>query len=241
MLRGLLPSAQEDKKCPMDTRRGFEKVAQHEAFDEQYAHPPVQPGDKSRVWGVNSFALLPMFGGAFREDVAQQRGFRTPVPPSREKRTRSGLGLTVVDPDATATVPDFASRAKEEAAGVEASTAHSNAVILGKLFAKWVGNCTRAGKETQGLVDNALGYAGRCALEAGFRRCASRMGIPNSRASWFARYVPSGVGNAEWYLYEAIGITYLPAFFRVAPYRMAEGMPLSDDPRGSLAGQGYVY
>ena len=30
----------------------------------------TQPGDKSRVWGVNSFAALLMFGGAFCEDVA---------------------------------------------------------------------------------------------------------------------------------------------------------------------------
>ena len=145
MLRGLLPRVQEDEKGPMDTRRGFEKIAQHEAFEEQYAHLPVQPGDKFRVWGVNSFALLPMFGGAFREDVVQQCGLRTPVSTSRERHTRSGLWLTVVDPDATVTAPGFASHAKEEAACVEALAAHSDAVILGKLFVKWFGNCTRAG------------------------------------------------------------------------------------------------
>ena len=200
MLRGLAPNAQEEKKFPIDTRRGFEKIVEPKAPDSLHGLLPAQPDDESRVRGVNSFAVFPMFGGAFREDVAQRYGFRMPVSSRREKGAHSGLWLAVVDPDATATVPDFTSRAKEEAAGVEASAAHSNAVILGKLFAKWVGNCTRAGKETQGLVDNALGYAGRCALEAGFRRCASRMGIPNSRASWFARYVPSGVGNAEWYL-----------------------------------------
>ena len=32
-----------------------------------------------------------------------------------------------------------------------------------------------------------------------------------------------------------------PPFLRVAPYRMAEGMPHSDAIRGSLGGEGYVY
>ena len=51
MLGGLLPNVQDDKKFPMDTRRGFGKIAQHEAFDALHAHLPPQPDDKSRVWG----------------------------------------------------------------------------------------------------------------------------------------------------------------------------------------------
>ena len=225
----------------MDSCRCFEKIAHPVAFEELFAHMPVQPDDKSRVWGVNSFALLPMFGGAFREDVAQQCGARAPVSPYREERTHLGLWLTEVGPGATVAVPGFASHAKEERAGTEASTAHKNAAISGKLFAKWFGNCTHSGEETQVLVDNALGYANRYALEAGFRRCTSRLGIPNSRASWFARDVPSGPGTAEWGLCGAVGATYLPPFFRFAPYRMAEGMPRSDALHGSLSGQGYLY
>ena len=80
--------------------------------------------------------------------------------------------MTVVDPDATAAVPDVVSHVKEEADGVEASTAHANAAIPGKLFAKWFGDCTDASKETQVLVDNALKYANWYALGAGFRRCS---------------------------------------------------------------------
>ena len=90
-------------------------------------------------------------------------------------------------------------------------------------------------------MDNALAYADRYALEAGFRRFSSRLGVPNSRASWFARDVLAGAGNAEWPLYEAVGATYLPPFFRVAPCRLAEVMPRSDAFRGSLSGQGYLY
>ena len=148
ILRGFLPSVREDKEGPMDTRRGFEEIAQREAFEVRFAHLPVQPDDKFRVWGGDSFALLLTFGSVFREDVAQQCGFGTPVSSGREKRTRPGLWLTVVDPDATATASGFASHVEGGAAGVEASTAHSNAAVLGKSFAKWLGNCTRAGRET---------------------------------------------------------------------------------------------
>ena len=190
MLRGFLPNVQDDKKFPVHARRGFEKIAQPEAFDAQHAHSPAQPDDKSRVRGVNSSATLPTFGGVFREDVAQQCGFRLPISPSREKGVHSGFWLTVVGPGATASAPDFAPRVKGEAAGVEASAARANAGFLGKLFAKWFGNCASSDKETQVLVGNALGYADRYALEADFRRCTSRGGIPNSRASWFARDAP---------------------------------------------------
>ena len=225
----------------MDYRRGFEEIVHPETFEEPFARMPIQPDGKSRVWGANSFALLPMFRGAYREDVAQQCGFRMPVSPGREKRTHSGLRLTAAYPDAAAAAPGFVSHAKEGRGGIEASTVHTNAVILGKLFVQRFGNCTHSGEETQVLVGNALGYADRYALEAGFRRCTSRLGSPKSRASWFARDVPSGPGNAEWDLYEAGGVTYLPPFYCVAPYRVAEGMPRSDALCGSLSGQGYLY
>ena len=78
MLRGLLPSTAAAKKGPLGARRGFDKIVEAKAFDEQYGMLPVQPDDKSRVWGVNSFAVLPMCGGLFRENVAQQCGFRMP-------------------------------------------------------------------------------------------------------------------------------------------------------------------
>ena len=147
----------------------------------------------------------------------------------------------MVDPDATATAPGAVSRVKEEAAGHEASTAHANAVILGKLFAERSGNCASKGNETQVLVDNAPGYADRYALGAGIRRRTSRIGAPNSRAGWFVRDGPKSMGNAEWRLYDAAGEFHLPDFLCVAPYRMAEGMPRPDALRGSLCGEGYVY
>ena len=67
------------------------------------------------------------------------------------------------------------------------------------------------------------------------------MGIPSSRAGWPARDVPKSMGNAEWCFYEAVGALRLPPLLRVAPYRMAEGMPPSDALWGRLGGEGYVY
>ena len=84
-------------------------------------------------------------------------------------------------------------------------------------------------------------YADRCALEAGFRRRTSRMGVSNSRAAWFVRDVPKSMGNAERCFYEAADELRLPEFLRVAPRRMAEGTPSSEGLRGSSYGEGYAY
>ena len=65
MFRGFASNAKEDKKFLTDTRRGFEKIAEHEVFERPHSLSPIQPGGKSRVWGVNSFAGLPAFGGMF--------------------------------------------------------------------------------------------------------------------------------------------------------------------------------
>ena len=87
MLRGLAPNAQEGKKFPTDARRRFEKVAGNEALKRLHGLAPAQPSDKSRAWGVNSFAVSPVFGGMFREDVAQQCGFACRFRRPRERAT----------------------------------------------------------------------------------------------------------------------------------------------------------
>ena len=91
ILRGLAPYAQVDKEVPTDTRRGFEKIAEHVASERLHGLSPVQPADKSRVWGVNSFAAAPVFGGLLREEVAQQCGFRALASSFQVKGKHSGL------------------------------------------------------------------------------------------------------------------------------------------------------
>ena len=67
------------------------------------------------------------------------------------------------------------------------------------------------------LAGNALKYADRCALEAGFCRCASRAGVLNSRTGSFVRDVPKTSGDAKWCFYDAAGELHLPDSLRVAP------------------------
>ena len=126
---------------------------------------------------------------------------------------------------------------KEEAAGRDSSGVYTNAEILGRLFAKWFGSCASKGGETKVSVGNASKYADRYALEAGFRRRASRMGVPNARAAWFARDAPQSTGRAEGRFYEAASDLRLPDFLLVAPYRMVGGMPSSGSLWGSLYGE----
>ena len=133
MLRGLLPQVGGDKKAKANPRRGFDTIVDAKAFDVQHALVPVQPDDQSRVWGVNSFAVLPMFGRAFSEDAAQQSGFRMPAASFQEKGNHSGLWLAVVDPDAAVTVPGTVEHVKGEAKGREVTGVKENAEVLGKL------------------------------------------------------------------------------------------------------------
>ena len=62
LLRGMVPRDREDKSV-QKSRPGFVEIANEDCFDEQYDHLPVRPDEKSRAWGVNSFAALPMSGG----------------------------------------------------------------------------------------------------------------------------------------------------------------------------------
>ena len=116
MLRGRPPSSRE-VKAPSKGRIGFDDLVDKGVFERMRALIPAQPSDKYRVWGVKSFAVLPMFGGVYREDVAQQYGYRTPVSLRRERGTRSGLRSAVADPDATLAAPGVASYEKDAAAG----------------------------------------------------------------------------------------------------------------------------
>ena len=76
MLRGLRPAPPEDESAS-EAAPGLDPGA----FDQQYSHLPAQLSDKSRTWGVNSFAHMPATGGEARKGIAQQRGYRAPEAP----------------------------------------------------------------------------------------------------------------------------------------------------------------
>ena len=137
------------------------------------AFPAGRPGDKFLVWGVNFFAAAPMFEGALQQEVAQQCGYRTPSSSYREEGTNSGMWLAVADPGATVTVPGVAPDAEtDEATG--RSQVKANALLLGKVFASRLSNCSLAPSGMGDLAKNASQYSERYASEAGCRRRTSR-------------------------------------------------------------------
>ena len=68
-----------------------------------------------------------------------------------------------------------------------------NAELLGKLFAKRFGECTRKLGAAEPGVEKAREYSERYELESGFLRCA------NARMSLFSRGAPSSASAPEWY------------------------------------------
>ena len=130
MLRALTP-ASNTEKLPLTGRVGFDNLAHAEAFERLHGWIPAHPGDKSRVWGVNSFAALPVFGGKFDEEGAQQCGYRAPAASCKEKGAHSGFWLAVVDPDAVVTAPGSASFGKVGDANRGTSEVSRNADSVG--------------------------------------------------------------------------------------------------------------
>ena len=163
-----------------------------------------------------------------------------PAASRKGKGTHSGLRLAVVDPDAAVTAPGGASFGKVEDAGRGASEVSRNADISGKVFAERLGDCSRSPSASQDLVADARGYSGKYASEAGFRRCASRVGVPNTRASWFVRDVPEFLASPTWLLFETFRSMRIWGSRRVQSYRFAESPPWPEPLRGSLYNEGFA-
>ena len=104
-----------------------------------------------------------------------------------------------------------------------------------------LGDCPRSPSDSQDLVANAKGCADKYALEAGFRRCASRAGAPYTRASWFVRDVPDFMASPEWYLFGTFCSMRTRKLRRVQAYRFAARPPRPESLKGSLRNEGLVY
>ena len=85
-----------------------------------------------------------------------------------------------------------------------------NALLLGKVFASPLSDCTKAPSDTGDLVKNASQYSGTYKLKAGYRRCAARLGAPGYITSWCEFDAPQYIASPEWLLYEAIASLRLP-------------------------------
>ena len=236
----MAPCPQENKSGPT-SRPASDAIANKDCFDDQYGHLPVQPDDKSRVWGANSFAALPTFKGKLRADVAQLRGRRLPTVSNMEECANSGVLLWVSDPDVPVTVPGVLPNDVFDGGESASPSIMKNAEILGKMFAPRFVVCSLDPSASAQFVDNARKYAGGYALEAGFRRRASRLGVPNARSGFFVPDVPKNQTPPEWLVYSAIQSFRLPKDQQVQPYRFAECAPTPYSLRGSLEGGGFVY
>ena len=69
---------------------GVEAAVKESAFDARYGILPPQPDDKSRVWGANSYARLPAFGGKVTEAAPRQSGYRMPQSVNKEECAQLG-------------------------------------------------------------------------------------------------------------------------------------------------------
>ena len=210
-------------------------------FDEQFGQLPAQPDDMSRVSGVNSFAALPMFEGDFREEVAQQCGYRMPAAPDYEGGTNSGLWLAAADPGATVTAPGVAPSVAGKVIGGGRSEAQNNASLLGRVFVTRSSDCASNPSGAQELAQNARRSSERYALEAGFRLGSFRLAVPEARVSWFARDAPEAVSPLEWCLFSASSEFRLPEPQRLQPRRFAVRAPSPQTFRGTSEGGGFVY
>ena len=79
--------------------------------------------------------------------------------------------------------------------------------------------------DAQDLVTDAMRYADEYAAEAGFRRRASRLSVPNARVSWFVRDVPEYMASPAWYCFDAYPEKRTKKEHTVQSIRMAESAP----------------
>ena len=225
MLRGMAPCVQEYMSAQM-SRPGFVDIANKDGLDEQRSYIPVQPGAKSRVWGANSSAALPMFEGERRAEVAQRRRYRIPTLPDFEEGANSGVWVVASDPDATITAPAVMPDSGVSGKDVGRSQVKGNAVLPGEVSASRLGDCSWGPLALGESVKSARRPSEKRASEAGYRRCTSRARAPNSRASWFDFDVPQFMASPAWLLRPAIDELRLSKEQQVLPYRflLASGM-----------------
>ena len=147
---------------------GSERIARPSALRSQYGHLAVQPVSKSRVWGVNSFAQLPAFGGKVRKEIAQQCGRRAPEASRFEKGTNAGLCLVAPDPDPALTGASAGVVRQPVAAGVLKALVRNTAELLVELFVAGVGEHPRGPGAAAVVAKYTRGFAGKYAQGSGF-------------------------------------------------------------------------
>ena len=228
-LCGLRPTPPEDKSAG-----GLEKIARPAAFDVQYGHLLVQPGDTSRLLGVKSFQQFPAFGGEVPEEIAQQSGYRVPEASPFEEGTNSRLRFAASDPDAALTVPSASIVKQPVGTGVQEALVRNNAELLRKLPVAHIGDCSSDPDAAVAVAKNACVYCAKYEKGFGFRRCAPRLRGAIARAALLPLDSPKSGTSPGWFLREVLSKECVASRLRAQPYRLAVGAPSSHPFRGSL-------
>ena len=160
LLRGMPPAPPPERVSDEESPKCSEAVVNAEMFEKQYGVAPAQPGDYSRIWGFNSLAHLPAFGGKVSEAAAEQSGYRMPQCVKKEKCGQSGVRFAASDYDASFTVNgaqkvDAAPGNKKKMYQVVA-----NAAAAGELFRPRFRDYTFDDKASEQLVGDVERYAG---------------------------------------------------------------------------------
>ena len=114
-------------------------------------------------------------------------------------------------------------------------------VVVGKVFATRFGQCTLDPSATEDLEKNARQFSERYAVEAGFRRCSSRLGVPNPRASWFECDVLQNMAPPGRFSFSAFSHLRVSRYQRAKPHHFAARAPSSQSLRCSSGDGGFAY
>ena len=218
----------------------MEAAVNEKMFDTQHRLVPAEPGDHSRVWGVNSPVPLPAFGGKVSESAADQSSCRTPQPVKTEKCAQSGAFLATSDYDASLTAPGEQNVDVVPGSKKKMSQVGAGARASGKPSRLWFADCTFEDKVSEELAENMDRYADSYELERGFKRRSSRLRQGGPKASAFFPVTPSRCAAPAWMLY----MTFQDkrAARRVAAQfsRMCGSFPDAPELRGGLFGSRFA-
>ena len=182
LLRGFRPRPPPVKVPDDKSPKSLKSVVNEKASDQQYGLASAQPDDKCRVWGVNSLARLPAFGGKATEAAPQQSGYRAPQFVEEEKCAQSGAFLVMSDYDAPVSSPGL--QKVETVSGCNKPLPQVAAYTAGlrELRKFRFAKCTVDPDATGALVSNVMGCSVNYELEHGFDRPPprSRTGGPGA-------------------------------------------------------------
>ena len=141
LLSGLHPLPPHTKAPSEPRRSNLEPVVNQALYGQTYGNSPAQPDGESRAWGADSSAQLPLRGGEFSPDAAQQIGYCMARLKAVDTALNSGMRVAVVDRGAVETAPgaspkDVAEYTRPDGVSARGPRVLKTAATLRKVF-RW--------------------------------------------------------------------------------------------------------